>query len=184
MKKGIMIFGPAGSGKTTLGSLVAQQLHFTFVDIDDYIWRKDTEIPFTRMYSRSEKISNLMGAISETNHFVMAGSMDSFHEYFDPFFVLAVHLTAPVEVRVARVQQREYQRFGNRILEGGDMYDEHLRFLADVAAYETGGSTSLTVHNAWAESLHCPVLRLDGREELTTNMDTIIMRYATACAIK
>ncbi|MGM9548884.1 MAG: shikimate kinase [Faecousia sp.] len=37
MGKGIMFFGSAGAGKSTIGSLVAQELSFTFVDIDDYI---------------------------------------------------------------------------------------------------------------------------------------------------
>ena len=46
MKQGTIIFGPSGSGKTTLGKIVAQQLEIPFLDIDDYIWRKDTEIPF------------------------------------------------------------------------------------------------------------------------------------------
>lgn len=97
MGKGIMFFGSAGAGKSTIGSLVAQELSFTFVDIDDYIWQYDTEIPYTVMYPRAEKISRRMNAISKTDHFVMAGSMDSFHEHFDPFFELAVHLTASVE---------------------------------------------------------------------------------------
>lgn len=47
MATGIMIMGSSGSGKTTLGNLVANELGYTFVDIDEYIWRKDTEIPFT-----------------------------------------------------------------------------------------------------------------------------------------
>lgn len=177
-----MIFGPAGSGKTTLGRLVARQLGYQFVDIDDYIWRKDTVVPFSQMYSRAEKISNLMDAISQSDYFVMAGSMDSFHQHFDPFFVLAVHLTAPADVRVARVHQRECAEFGNRILEGGDMYEEHQRFLADIATYDIGGgSTSLAVHNQWADSLRCPVLRLDGSDDLTQNTNLIVHKYREIC---
>lgn len=184
MKKGIMIFGPAGSGKTTLGKMVADQLGFTFIDIDDYIWAKNTEIPFSRMCSRVEKINNLMNAVSQSEHFVMAGSMDSFHEYFDPFFSLAVHLTAPANVRIARVRQREYERFGSRILAGGDMYDAHQHFLADVAAYDIGGgSMSLVLHQQWAECLKCPVLRLDGSKDLKINLNTIITKYSTISSI-
>lgn len=43
------------------------------------------------MYLRSEKASRLMDAISQDEHFVMAGSMSSFHEAFDPLFDLAVY---------------------------------------------------------------------------------------------
>ena len=55
MATGIMIMGSSGSGKTTLGELVAKELGYTFVDIDEYIWRKDTEIPFSTMYPKAEK---------------------------------------------------------------------------------------------------------------------------------
>jgi len=64
MATGIMIMGSSGAGKTTLGKLVAKELDYTFVDIDEYIWRKDTEIPFSAMYSKAEKISRLQEAIS------------------------------------------------------------------------------------------------------------------------
>lgn len=178
MKQGIIIFGPAGSGKTTLGRMVAEQLGIPFVDIDDHIWRQDTDIPFSVMHTRTEKIDNLMRAISHTEKFVMAGSMDSFHEHFDPFFTLAVHLTAPAEVRVARVHKREFEEFGERVLEGGDMYESHRRFLEDVAAYDFGGgSTSLEVHTKWAETLQCPVLRLDGNRDLQENAKIIVEKY-------
>lgn len=56
MASGIMITGSSGAGKTTLGELLAKELGYTFVDIDEYIWRKDTEIPFTAMYSKAEKL--------------------------------------------------------------------------------------------------------------------------------
>lgn len=182
MKQGIIVFGPAGSGKTTLGRIVAEQLGILFVDIDDYLWRSDTKIPFSVMYSRSEKISRLMDAISQTDHFVMAGSMDSFHEFFDPFFALAVYLTVPTEVRVARVHQREYEEFGSRVTDGGDMYESHQRFLSDVAGYDSGGgSTSLELHTKWADSLQCPVLKLDGRDDLSSNSRTIVEKYRTVC---
>ena len=106
MARGIIIFGSAGSGKTSLGKLTAAELGFPYFDIDEYIWRKDTEIPFSQMYSREEKASRLMADISQNENFVMAGTMDSFHKPFDPLFDLAVHITAPVAVRMERLHQR------------------------------------------------------------------------------
>ena len=64
MATGIMIIGPSGSGKTTLGKLVADELGYPYFDVDDYIWRKDTEEPYTVMYSREEKIEGLKTAVS------------------------------------------------------------------------------------------------------------------------
>lgn len=77
MARGIIIFGSAGYGKTTLGKLVTKKLGFPYFDIDDYIWRKDTYKPFTVMYTYKEKINRLMTDISKGTHFVMAGSMDT-----------------------------------------------------------------------------------------------------------
>ena len=178
MATGIMIMGSSGSGKTTLGELVAKELGYTFVDIDEYIWRKDTEIPFSAMYPRSEKISRLMDAISQCEHFVMAGSMDSFHEQFDPFFELVVHLHTDAQIRAKRVHERELQWFGKRILEGGDMYIEHQKFLKDLSGYDFGiGGCTLHQHKLWLQSLRCKVITLDGANALKENMNRIIEAY-------
>jgi adenylate kinase family enzyme len=90
MSKGIMIIGPSGSGKTSLGKMVADKLGYPYFDVDDYIWRRDTKEPYTVMYSREEKINRLSNDISSHEHFVMAGSMSSFHYAFDDKFELMI----------------------------------------------------------------------------------------------
>lgn len=171
MAEGIMILGPSGAGKTTLGSCVAQRMGFAFLDIDEFIWRKDTPKPFSLMYSREEKIARLMAGVFQTKRFVMSGSMDSFHQHFDPLFRLAVYLTAPASLRVERVHQREAAQFGARVLPGGDLYEEHQRFLEGVAGYERGmGGTTLERHRQWLQSLTCKVIYLDGTAPIESNV--------------
>ena len=72
MSTGIMIIGPSGSGKTTLGKIVAQKLGYLYFDVDDYIWKQNTDSPYTQMYTREEKISRLNTDIAPYEHFVMA----------------------------------------------------------------------------------------------------------------
>lgn len=181
MTTGIMITGSSGAGKTTLGNLVANELGYTFVDIDDYIWRKDTEIPFSQMYPKVEKIGRLQAAISNCEHFVMAGSMDSFHEHFDPYFELVVHLHTDAQIRVKRVHEREWGWFGERVLEGGDMYEDHQKMLSAIAGYDYGfGGCTLQQHDAWLKSLKCKVIRLDGSDPLEKNLNIIIDTYKGA----
>ena len=178
MAAGIMILGSSGAGKTTLGALVANALGYTFVDIDDYIWRKDTEIPFSAMYPRAEKISRLQEAIAHCEHFVMAGSMDSFHEYFDPYFELVVHLHTDTKTRVKRVHERELGWFGARVLEGGDMYEAHRDMLRDIAGYDHGfGGCTLQQHEKWLSVLTCKVISLDGSAPLEENLRVILDAY-------
>ena len=175
MPKGIIILGSAGAGKTTLGKLVAKKLRIVFLDIDEYIWKNDTDMPYTVMYSKDEKIRKLSGAVEAAGEFVMAGSMNSFHEHFDPLFRLAVYLTADEKIRVERVHRRELEEFGNRILPDGDMFEAHQSFLKDVAGYDWGtGSCNSERHEEWLSQLTCPILRLDGCGKLENNAKTII----------
>ena len=57
MAEGIMIMGASGAGKTTLGKMVAGKLGYRFVDIDEYIWRKDEAIPFSKYIQRKRKLA-------------------------------------------------------------------------------------------------------------------------------
>ena len=177
MSRGIIIFGSAGAGKTTLGKIVADKLNFPYYDIDNYIWRNDTERPFTVMYTHDEKINRLMTDISKYEHFVMAGSMDSFNEPFVSLFDLAVHITASVETRIARVHKRELDKYGDRIVLGGDMYKDHCSFIENIARYDINGSPCMRIHSQWADSLPCKVLRLSGDEDLNKNMEIIVNEY-------
>lgn len=178
MARGIIILGPAGSGKTTLGRMVADALGFPYFDIDDYIWRWDVPVPYTVMRTREEKISGLTNAIAPHEYFCMAGSMSSFHQHFDPFFDLAILLTCDPATRAQRIHARELASFGDRILPGGDMYDVHLRFLESVADYESGaGSPNLPEQLAWLRSLPCKTLQLDGAQPLERNRDIIVAAY-------
>lgn len=177
MARGIIIFGSAGSGKTTLGKLTAKKLDFPYFDIDDYIWRKDTDKPFTAMYTYEEKINRLMTDISKGTHFVMAGSMDSFNPPFVPLFDLAIHITASIDTRIARIHKREYEVYGERIMDGGDMYEGYCRFLDISARYDTDGSPCMSTHVQWADSLPCKVIRLNGDEDLNKNVEIIVHEY-------
>jgi hypothetical protein len=153
MARGIIIFGSSGSGTTTLGREVAKRLGFQHFDLDDYFWRWDTEIPFTVTRPREERIELLMGDISKFPYFVMSGSMDSYNAPFVPLFDLAVLNSAPAEMRVERVNARDFSRFGERILPGGDMFEDHKNFLSCVRRYDTDGSPCQRVHEQWAATL-------------------------------
>lgn len=177
MTKGIIIFGPSGSGKSTLGKMLAESLNYPYFDLDDYIWQK-TAIPYTKMYSKEEKIQRLMNDIIRYEHFVMAGSMSSFHEPFLPFFELGIFLDASDELRVKRLNQRALDKHGPRILEGGDMYDNHLKFLDNSKKYHTKeGKPSIYDHESFMYKLPCEVIQLNGNLSLNHNLDIILKKY-------
>lgn len=180
MARGIILFGGMGVGDTTLGKAVAARLSWPHIDLDDYIWMWDTPLPFTKIRPRDEKIALLNEAISHHPHFVMSGSMWSFRKVFEPCFDLAVFLTAPAQVRAERIRQRELNRWGARVLPGGDMYEAegsiHRDYMVCVRSYDEGPEElfSLAQHEAWVRELPCPVLRLDGTRPIEENVDKVI----------
>lgn len=107
MSSGIIIIGPSGSGKTTLGKIAARKLGYPYFDVDDYIWKQNTDSPYTQI--------------------VMAGSMSSFHYAFDEMFEMMILLYVSPDIRIERVHKRAIARFGERVLEGGDMKKMVLR---------------------------------------------------------
>lgn len=183
MARGIILFGGMGVGDTTLGRAVAARLDWPHFDLDDFIWRWDTPLPFTKTRPRDEKIAMLNEAISYHPHFVMSGSMWSFRKAFEPYFDLAIFLTAPAEVRAERIRKRELQRWGARVLPGGDMYESqdsiHRDYLACVRSYDEGPEElfSRAQHEAWAREMACPVLRLDGTVAISENAERVVAQY-------
>ena len=77
---------------------------------------------------------------------------------FLPEVTLGVRVVTPTEVRIERLRQREYARFGERIREGGDMYGEHLEFIQWAGATITDGpaARSKQGHDWHEQGLCCP----------------------------
>ena len=180
MSRGIIINGASGTGKTTLAAALANHLSFKHFDLDDYYHRKDTKIPFTEYYPREEIRARLMHDISQNPDFVMSGSIGSIlWDLVNPLFDLAVLLFVPVEIRLARVHAREAEWFGARILEGGDMYENHKDFINTIQSYENAEPPAVCLkrHELWAAELLCPVLRLDGTKPVCENVTQIAEQF-------
>ena len=177
MPTGIMIIGPSGSGKTTLGKIVAQKLGYPYFDVDDYIWKQNADTPYTQMYTRDEKISRLSNDIAPYEHFVMAGSMSSFHYAFDDMFEMMVLLYVSPDIRIERVHKRAIERFGERVLEGGDMYEAHMKFLNDNRSYEKDGSPNMREQKEWMKNMSCVKIELDGTADLEKNADMLVKNW-------
>ena len=65
---------------------------------------------------------------------------------------------------MARLRHREHARFGERILPGGDMYEQSQAFLAWAASYDEGGLDirSKRLHEQWLSTLPCPIVCFEG----------------------
>lgn len=167
---GIIIFGANGSGKTTLGRELANILKFKHMDIEDYHFEK-SEIPYTVERSHEDCLNLMLSDIKKHRSFVISAVTGDFGDTIPQLYELAVFISAPIELRIKRVEQREYEKHGERIRKGGDMYEQHKKF-ADFVA-----SRSLSRIEQWATELSCPVLRVDGTKDISKNAELIVKKY-------
>lgn len=155
---GIIVFGANGSGKSTLGRELASVLNFKYMDIEDYHFDK-SEIPYTVERSKEDCLKLMLADIEKCNSFVLSAVTGDFGEKISSMYNLAVFMSAPIEIRMERIRQREYKKHGERILKGGDMYEQHLKFIT-FARFR-----NLSSIDKWAESLNCPIICVDGRKD-------------------
>ena len=167
---GIIVFGANGSGKTTIGQELARILKFKHMDHEDYHFEK-SEIPYTVSRSREKCLHLMLADIEKNRSFVLSAVTGNFGDEISRFYELAVFISAPVELRMQRIDQREYTRHGRRVLKGGDMYEQQMEFREFVK------SRPLSKIDDWAETLTCPIVQIDGREDWRKTALDIAKRF-------
>lgn len=77
-------------------------------------------------------------------------------------------IDVPKDVRLQRVKNRSFQKFGNRMLPGGDLYEQENNFFNLVQFRDEN------VVEEWLQSLNCPIIRVDGTKSIGENTKHII----------
>jgi len=163
MSKRIHIFGASGSGTTTLARALSEALHCKHFDTDHYFWL-ETDPPFQIIRERVERQKILQLDLSQTDSWVLSGSLCGWGDFTMPMFDLVVFLWLPMEVRMQRLKMREIARYGPDIENPCfPMYSHHIEFLDWAAAYDSGGPDmrSKSCHENWIATLPCPLVRIE-----------------------
>ena len=151
---GIILLGANGSGKSTLGRELARALNFVHFDVEDY-WFYKTDIPYTAIRPQEERNEMLLSDMKKHGSFIVSGDTSGWGDEFLTIFDLSVFLTAPMEIRMKRIENREYARWGDRVCESGDMYESQKKFREFASTRDVG----LLEQSALKYS--CPLLRVD-----------------------
>ena len=162
----ILICGANGSGKTTLGRLLANEINFSFLNDEEYYFL-DSDIPFSASRTDKDAKDYVLSYIAENKDVVVVSSRGDLRPDINSLYNYVIYLSAPKEIRLSRIEQRDRQRFGKRVSRGGDMYKQQMAF------YEFAASRTPEKTEKWLNTLDCKVIWLDGTESLNNNIKYI-----------
>ena len=166
---GIQICGLNGCGKSTLGKALAERMNFHFIDIENlYFSRTNIDEPYTNPKSRTEVEQLLAEEISKHPDFVFAAVKGDYGNDIIPLYDYIVVIDVPKDIRSQRVRNRSYQKFGNRILVGGDLYSQEEAFFQMVDSREDDYIAN------WLQKVSSPIIRVDGTKTVEDNVEYIL----------
>ena len=170
MKNIIHIYGASGSGTTTLGRKICDELGYTFIDTDDYFWMP-TDPKYQVKRDKHERIMLMKEVIEKSDNVVISGSLADWGDELIPLFTLVVRLVTDTSIRIERLKKRERENFGSRIDVGGDMYENHRQFIEWAKKYDNGSVNmrSKEQHDEWEKLLLCKQIVLNGADKLEYN---------------
>lgn len=169
MISGIAIVGGNGSGKTTLGKLLAETLGYTHMDVEDYYF-KDSSVPYANPRTKEEVQELLLSDMNTHGNFVFSSVGGDMGAEVNAKYDLILYIQAPLDIRLERVKRRAFEQFGDRVSQGGDMYEQEQSFFDFVAARTPDRI------DAWIKTMECPVLCVDGCKSIAENV-RLITKY-------
>ena len=165
----IIVCGLNGAGKSTVGRTLADRLGYRFIDNEDlYFPKAGSSYEFSNPRSKEEVIQLLEEKISRNNQFVFAAVKGNYGDRLIASLDHIVLIEVPKQIRSKRVRDRSYQKFGDRILPGGDLYDTESKW------FSLTDSRPDTYVSDWLETVSCPVIRIDGTLPVENNLDYIV----------
>lgn len=166
---GILICGLNGTGKSTLGKLLADRIGYEFIDNEDlYFPKTDRAYTFSGPRSGEEVIRLLEEKIGRNSRFVFAAVKGDYGDKLLASLDLIVLISVPKEVRSRRVRERSFSKFGERILPGGDLYEK------ETAWFSLTDSRPEDYTEKWLETVNCQVIRIDGTLPVRQNVDYLV----------
>lgn len=168
----VIICGGNGAGKSTLGKRLAQELSWTFRDIEDYYFPVKTADNKYATGRTGEEVAVLLAEdMKHHENMVLASVRGNHSDEIASMFTCAVVIEVPKDVRMKRIRNRSYGQFGDRILPGGDLHNQQERFFDMVERRPEDYATK------WLEEVDIPVIYVDGTKTVESNVMKIIKKF-------
>ena len=165
----ILVCGLNGAGKSTLAKALAERLNLRFIDIEDiYFSRQDNpDYPYEKSRPYEEVVSMLTNIVNGENDFVLASVRGNFGEEFVSHLKCVISIKVPREIRLKRVYDRSYIRFGEKSCKGGEYYEQIKSF------HNFCESRDENLVDDWLSTICCPIIRVYGMLPICDNVNLI-----------
>ena len=165
----ILVCGLNGAGKSTMAKALAERINCRFIDIENiYFSRQDNpDYPYEKFRPYEEVVSMLTNIVNGESDFVLASVTGRFGDEFISHLKCAIYIEVPREIRLKRVHDRSYIRFGEKSYEGGDYYEQVMAFHDFCAARDEN------LVNDWLSTICCPIIKVDGTLPICDNVNLI-----------
>ena len=165
MSNRIIVCGGNGAGKSTLGKRLATELGWTFRDIEEYYFPvNNTDYNYSEARTKEEVSKLLLADMRKHENFILASVKGEFGSEVSKLFTCAILIDVPKELRMERIRKRSNQKFGNRMLPGGDLYEKEEQFFDMVENRPEDYTTR------WLETVDMPIIRVDGTKAIEDNV--------------
>lgn len=168
MEHKIIVCGLNGAGKSTIVRAMGNRTGWATGDIEDYYFPK-TDLAHPWAVRRTEeKIAVLLQHdLRAHDNFILAAVRGNYGEEVPKLFTAAVFISAPKEIRMQRVRQRAIDKFGDRVMKGGDMYESEQAF------YQMIAKRSEKTVTDWLAGLQILVITIDGTRPVAESVEII-----------
>ncbi len=102
--------------------------------------------------------------LSKCEQSILSGALCGWGDSFKSHFDMVIFLWIPQNLRLERLRQREFQRYGDKIFAGGSMHEQYETFIEWASLYDVAGLEvrSKILHEHWMEDLNCPIVKIEG----------------------
>jgi adenylate kinase family enzyme len=172
----INILGASGVGVSTLGEALAAETGVSFFDNDNFYWEPAAE-PFSIKRDKDLRNDLLLNQLALHQSWILGGPMFSWGIADQLTFDLVVFLHLPQTIRMHRLHQREYQRYGDAIHNDPYRAKNHREFMDWAAGYDDDSApTSRTISKQrnWLQSLSVPVLEISGDTTVKERVERVV----------
>lgn len=166
---GILICGLNGTGKSTIGKALSERIRYEFIDNEElYFKNTDSTYKFDTVRSKEEVISLLYDRIIRNNRYVFASVKGDYGDKLISTLEYVILVEVPKNIRKQRVRDRSYKKFGDKILEGGDLFEKESQWFSII------DNRSDEYVKASIEKITCPVILIDGTLPVEDNVNYIV----------